>query len=56
MPKLKTLAKKDYSLKAVSFIFATGCQKYSRIDRFPRIISTEATIPGKIVTGVSSSS
>ncbi len=35
-----------YSLKAVSLIFATGCQKYSRIVLFPLIISTCAIIPG----------
>ena len=41
-----------YSLKAVSLIFATGCQKYSRIVLFPLIISTCAIIPGYMSTSL----
>ena len=46
----------DQSRSARSFVFAIGCQKYSKIVRFPDSTSIEATIPGRIVTSVPSSS
>jgi hypothetical protein len=39
-------AKPNYSRNAESFSLAIGCQKYSKIDLSPRMISTCATIPG----------
>ena len=43
-------------VNAFSFIFAIGCQKYSKTVLFPARTSIEATMPGKISTEDPSSS